>query len=96
MLGFNDRIIDRILEKVHSEIVETATFFDFHVESPKPIELLLQEANIALSLINLSYEQINKELISAKIELQKACKRPRSEKQKARKACAHRRINGGI
>lgn len=74
MLGFNDRIIDKILEKVHSEIVETATFFDFHVESPKPIELLLQEANIALSLINLSYEQINKELISAKIELQKLAK----------------------
>ncbi|MEK6621120.1 MAG: GGDEF domain-containing protein, partial [Planctomycetota bacterium] len=58
----------------HSEIVETATFFDFHVESPKPIELILQEANIALSLINLSYEQINKELISAKIELQKLAK----------------------
>ena len=74
MLGFNDRIIDRILEKVHSEIVETATYFDFHMESPKPIELILQEANIALSLINLSYEQINKELISAKIELQKLAK----------------------
>lgn len=74
MLGFNDKIIDGILEKVHSEIIEIAAFFDFHIESPKPIELILQEANIALSLINLSYEQINKELISAKIELQKLTK----------------------
>lgn len=74
MLGFNDKIIDGILEKVHSEIIEIAAFFDFHIENPKPIELILQEANIALSLINLSYEQINKELISAKIELQKLTK----------------------
>lgn len=74
MLGFNDKIIDGILEKVHSEIIEIATFFDLHIENPKPIELILQEANIALSLINLSYEQINKELISAKIELQKLTK----------------------
>lgn len=74
MLGFNEKIIDGILEKVHSGIIETATFFDIPVESPKPVELILQEANIALSLINLSYEQINKELISAKIELQKLTK----------------------
>lgn len=74
MLGFNDKIIDGILEKVHSEIIEIAAFFDFHIESPKPIELILQEANIALSLINLSYEQMNKELISAKLELQKLTK----------------------
>lgn len=53
------------------KIAEVASFFDFQIQNPKPVEEILQEANIALSLINLSYEQMNKELIAAKMELQK-------------------------
>ncbi|GJQ47683.1 putative diguanylate cyclase [Candidatus Kuenenia stuttgartiensis] len=71
MLGFDNTVINRILRKVHTEIAEVASFFDFQIQNPKPVEEILQEANIALSLINLSYEQMNKELIAAKMELQK-------------------------
>lgn len=74
ILGFGNKVTDRILKNVHSEIVEVASFFDFQIKNPKSIEEILQEANIALSLINLSYEQMNKELIAAKIELQKLTK----------------------
>ncbi|MCR4293198.1 MAG: HDOD domain-containing protein, partial [Candidatus Kuenenia sp.] len=68
MLGFDNTVINWILKKVHTEIAEVASFFDFQIQNPKPIEEILQEANIALSLINLSYEQMNKELITAKME----------------------------
>ncbi|OHB72573.1 MAG: diguanylate cyclase, partial [Planctomycetes bacterium RBG_16_41_13] len=74
MLGFDNTVINRILKKIHTEIAEVASFFDFQIQNPKPIEEILHEANIALSLINLSYEQMNKELIAAKMELQKLAK----------------------
>ncbi len=88
MLNFNNKVIDKILENVHTEIAEVAEVFDFHIENPKSIEMILQEANIALSLINLSYEQMNKELISAKMELQKLTK-DLEEKNKKLEALAN-------
>ncbi|MBM4053605.1 MAG: GGDEF domain-containing protein [Planctomycetes bacterium] len=74
ILNFDNKVADRILKKVHTEIADVAGFFDFNISNPKSIEEILQEANIALSLINLSYEQMNKELIAAKMELQKLAK----------------------
>lgn len=47
ILGFDDTIIDRILEHVTSEIRKTADVFGFHIENQKSIEQILQEANAA-------------------------------------------------
>lgn len=71
ILGFDDTIIDRILERITTEIRETADAFGFHIENQKSVEQILQEANAALSIINLTYDQMNRELIAAKVQLQK-------------------------
>ncbi len=74
ILGFNEKTIDRILEHVHSEVTQVAKFFDLKIKETKSIEDILIEANAALSIINLSYEQMNKELVDAKVQLQKLTK----------------------
>ncbi|MDN3515556.1 MAG: GGDEF domain-containing protein [Candidatus Brocadia sp.] len=71
MLGFENEINDRILELLASEITQTAHLFGFHIKNPKPIEDILQEANAALSNINLTYNQINKELEEKNKRLEK-------------------------
>ena len=74
MLCFADKIIDKILALVVSEIAQTAKLFNFQIEHSKSIEEILLEANTALSVINLSYDQMNRELISSKVQLQKLTK----------------------
>lgn len=71
MAGFDENIIDNILHNVHKEIARIASTFDLKIKEPKPIEDILLEANTALSVLNLNYEQMNKELIAAKVQLQK-------------------------
>ena len=70
LVGLAEQAIERILETVHTEIGRIANDFGLEIENPKPIEEILQEANIALSLMNLNYEQMNKALVAAKLELQ--------------------------
>lgn len=41
------------------------------MEKPKPVEDILLEANAALSVINLTYDQMNREHVATKIQLQK-------------------------
>lgn len=74
MLGLKDKIIDKILGLVTSEITETASLFGFHIENQKSIEEILQEANATLSTINMTYDKMNRELITAKVQLQKLTK----------------------
>lgn len=69
--GFDEKIVDRILDDVVKEINQTAGLFGLHVKDHKSIEEILQEANASLSSINLTYDQINRELIDAKAQLQK-------------------------
>ncbi|MBM4054554.1 MAG: GGDEF domain-containing protein [Planctomycetes bacterium] len=71
MLGFNEEIIECILKQVDSEIEKIAEIFGFKIEKPKPIEDLLIDANNALSALNMTYVQLNKEHIEAKLQLQK-------------------------
>ena len=40
------------------------------ISDTKPIQRILQEANIRLSILNLDYEQMNKELVEAKASLE--------------------------
>jgi two-component system cell cycle response regulator len=70
MIGLDVQSIDRILETVHTDIGRIAEDFGLKIENPKAIEEILQEANIALGLMNLNYEQVNKALVQAKLELQ--------------------------
>ena len=71
MLNFNDEIIDKILKHVVSETTQTASLFGFHTKNSKSIEEILQEANVALSAINLAYDQRNRELEEKSKHLEK-------------------------
>jgi len=71
LLNFNDEIIDKILKNVVSEITQTASLFGFHTKNSKSIEEILQEANAALSAINLAYDQKNRELEEKSKHLEK-------------------------
>ncbi|OGQ96945.1 MAG: hypothetical protein A2521_11810 [Deltaproteobacteria bacterium RIFOXYD12_FULL_57_12] len=71
MLNLDEPAIERIQEKMHSELARIGQFFNLRISEPKSIEEILMEANAALSVLNMSYEQMNKELIQAKVRLQK-------------------------
>lgn len=71
MLNFDDEIIDKILKLVVSETTQTASLFGFHMENSKSIEEILQEANVALSAINIAYDQKNRELEEKSKHLEK-------------------------
>jgi len=70
LFHFDDETIDDILTTFHSSVEETAANFDLKIHNTRSVPEILQEANIKLSLINLNYEQINKELVRTKIALE--------------------------
>ena len=63
--------INKILKEVHKLVNQTAEDFNLHMPLAKSVEEILQEANIKLSLINLSYEEINRDLVNSKMEFEK-------------------------
>jgi len=71
LLGLRNEQIDEILNDVHSRIDQAGTYFGLQMENTKSVQDILQEANIRLSLMNLDYSQMNKQLITAKIALEK-------------------------
>lgn len=71
MLGFNNNQIEEIFDQVHIAVTQAGDYFDLKIKDTKSIQEILQEANIKLSLINLDYDQMNKQLINAKVELEK-------------------------
>src|SRR3990172_7062582 len=71
LLNFDDEIIDKILKLVVSETTQTASLFGFHMENSRSIEEILQEANVALSAINIAYDQKNRELEEKSKHLEK-------------------------
>lgn len=74
LLGLKALAINAILKKVHREIDLSAEFFGLKIPPVKAVEEILQEANVRLSLLNLSYEEMNRELIKSKMELEKLAK----------------------
>lgn len=70
LLGLTGEAIESILEQFHIRVKEAATYFDLKIQATKSVQEILQEANIRLSLINLDYDQMNKQLIQAKINLE--------------------------
>jgi len=74
LLGLNMKCIKAILDEAHTEIDKGAANFGLKVEQTRSVEEILQEANIRLGVLNLDYDQVNKELIKAKISLEKLAK----------------------
>ncbi len=74
LLQLNVLKINKILKDVHTHVDEAAEYFGLNIPPTKSVEEILQEANLKLSLLNLSYEEINRELIKSKMALEKAKK----------------------
>jgi len=70
LLGLTPEQIQSVLQRAHTEIDQAAANFGFRVAHTRPVQEILQEANIRLSLLNLDYEQMNKQLIRAKLDLE--------------------------
>ena len=69
-LGLNERILEKLLDEVHTEVEETAKFFNIKITHQKSIAEILQIANAELSVLNLSYEQMNRSLVEKTVELE--------------------------
>ena len=71
MFNLDNQGIDEILERANVEVAKAAKYFGLNIAANISIPELLQKANIELSLLNMSYEQMNRELVEAKIQLEK-------------------------
>ena len=63
--------VNTVLKLIDQSIDQSAKFFGIKISQVKSVAEILQEANLRLSLINLSYEEMNRELIKSKMELEK-------------------------
>lgn len=71
MLQLKGEDIESILSELHLQVEQAGEYFDLKIKNTKSVQEILQEANIRLSLMNLDYDQMNKQLIQAKIALEK-------------------------
>jgi diguanylate cyclase (GGDEF)-like protein len=71
VLKLSAESIEEILNAIHKEVEMAGKYFGLKIENTKSIQEILQEANIRLSLLNLDYDQMNKQLIKAKIAQEK-------------------------
>jgi len=70
LLGLSSTDINDILSALHHQVDQAAAYFGLNIKNSKSIQEILQEANIKLSLLNLNYDQINQQLVQAKIKLE--------------------------
>ena len=63
--------IENILGDIDNQVEMAGKYFGLKIENTKSIQEILQEANIRLSLLNLDYDQMNKQLIKTKMALEK-------------------------
>lgn len=89
LLNIDSKKVDDILSTFHIELFRAAESLDCKVDTVRSINDILQEANIRLSLFNLNYEQVNRELVESKIALEKLTKEL-EEKSKKLEDLAHR------
>jgi diguanylate cyclase (GGDEF)-like protein len=71
LLGLKVLAINNVLKMIDQCIDQSAKFFGIKINPVKSVAEILQEANLRLSLINLSYEEMNRELVKSKMELEK-------------------------
>lgn len=82
ILRLSDQDIDSIFERVHLQVNEAADYFGLKIEKTRSVAEIMQQANVELSVLNLSYEQMNRELVQSKIQLENLM-RELEEKNKA-------------
>lgn len=70
LFKLDNQSIDDVLEKANVEVSKAAKYFGLNIAGTISIPELLQKANIELSLLNMSYEQMNRELVEAKMQLE--------------------------
>lgn len=70
LLGLSNDDLEHILSEVHIQVDQAGKYFGLRIKKTKAIQEILQEANIRLSLMNLDFDQMNQELIKAKIDLE--------------------------
>ncbi len=63
--------INQILKEIHVEVDRAAEGFGLEAEQTKSVEETLMEANIKLSLLNMSYDEINRKLLEQQVQLEK-------------------------
>ncbi|MBM9612725.1 GGDEF domain-containing protein [Desulfobulbus rhabdoformis] len=71
LLQLKIRGVNTVLKMIDQTIGQSANFFGIKINEFKSVAEILQEANLRLSLINLSYEEMNRELIKSKMALEK-------------------------
>ena len=69
-LNLTDKVLEDFLDQVHTEVEQIAKFFDLKIKHQKSIAEVLQIANAELSVLNLSYEQMNRSLIEKTVQLE--------------------------
>lgn len=70
LLGLEQVEVATIFRIVNKEIEKSARFFGVAINPVRPVTEIIQEANIRLSLLHLSYEEMNRELRQAKQSLE--------------------------
>jgi diguanylate cyclase (GGDEF)-like protein len=71
LLGLKVLGVNTVLKLIDGVIDKSAQYFGIKINPVKSVAEILQEANLRLSLINLSYEEMNRELVKSKMELEK-------------------------
>lgn len=71
LLDLGSLEIQEILKTIHQETSKAAQFFDVTIRPTRPVAEIIQEANIKLSLLNLSYEEANQELMRSNEALER-------------------------
>ena len=69
-LGLEEQVLNNFLENVHEEVNKTADYFEFSIDEQKSIAEILQIANAELSVLNLSYEEMNRALVEKTVKLE--------------------------
>jgi diguanylate cyclase (GGDEF)-like protein len=70
LLNLKNDDLEYILSEVHTQVDHAGEYFGLRIKNTKSIQEILQEANIRLSLMNLDFDQMNQELIKAKMKLE--------------------------
>lgn len=69
LLGLEESVFDSLAPAVHGEVKRVAHSFGIRIAAERSLEDILQEANLRLGQIALSYEKTSQELIKTQIEL---------------------------
>jgi diguanylate cyclase (GGDEF)-like protein len=70
LLGLDKRFLQDMVDTVHAEVNQTADYFEFRISEQKSIAEILQIANAELSVLNLSYEEMNRALVEKTVKLE--------------------------